>query len=290
MPDFLTTKELAELLRVKQRKVYDLVATGKVPFSKATGKLLFPKEAIERWIADGSGIPAVALKSPPNVFLGSHDPLLDWALRESQCGIATYFDGSLDGVERFVRREGIATGLHIYDGATTRWNLHVAEARCADMAAVMCHWSTRMRGLIVAEKIAHSIGSLKDVAGLSFVPRQPQAGAHALFLHLLNAAGLDEQQIDITAAVRTETDSALTVSEGGADFAFGLEAVAAQYRLPFLPLIEERFDLLVDRRAWFESGFQKLLTFTRSDAFARHARGLRGYDVSESGTILFNGV
>ena len=33
---------------------------------------------------------------PPRVLAGSHDPLLDWALRESGCGIATYFDGSLD--------------------------------------------------------------------------------------------------------------------------------------------------------------------------------------------------
>jgi len=35
MSEYLTTKELAELLRIKERKVYDLAASGAVPCSKA---------------------------------------------------------------------------------------------------------------------------------------------------------------------------------------------------------------------------------------------------------------
>jgi putative molybdopterin biosynthesis protein len=42
MADFLTTKEVAELLRIKERTVYDLVKEGSIPASRVTGKLLFP--------------------------------------------------------------------------------------------------------------------------------------------------------------------------------------------------------------------------------------------------------
>ena len=50
MTEYLTTRELAELLRIKERKVYDLAASGKVPCSRATGRLLFPRAEIEAWI------------------------------------------------------------------------------------------------------------------------------------------------------------------------------------------------------------------------------------------------
>ena len=46
MEQYLTTKELAELLRLKERKVYDLAAAGEVPCTRATGKLLFPRDAV----------------------------------------------------------------------------------------------------------------------------------------------------------------------------------------------------------------------------------------------------
>ncbi|HBC06069.1 MAG TPA: hypothetical protein DC046_00620, partial [Rhodospirillaceae bacterium] len=101
MTEYMTTKELADFLRIKQRKVYDLAATGRIPCSRAMGKLLFPRAEIEAWVArgmagDGGGMAAAGAapqpaKVRPGVFLGSHDPLLDWALRQSRCGLATFF-------------------------------------------------------------------------------------------------------------------------------------------------------------------------------------------------------
>lgn len=43
--EYLTVRELADLLRLKARKVYDLAASGTVPCSRATGKLLCPADA-----------------------------------------------------------------------------------------------------------------------------------------------------------------------------------------------------------------------------------------------------
>src|SRR5215467_14261896 len=102
MSEFLTTKELAALLRVKERKIYELVASGSLPVRRVTGKLLFAREEIDQLLGS-AGKPAVSEAAAPAVELqlalplviaGGHDPLLEWALRESRSGIAAFLDGA----------------------------------------------------------------------------------------------------------------------------------------------------------------------------------------------------
>ena len=90
MPDLLTTDEAAIYLRLSERKLYELVANGAVPCTKVTGKWLFPKAALDRWLAAGLVAPeGLALAPPPLIVGGSHDPLLEWALRESASALAS---------------------------------------------------------------------------------------------------------------------------------------------------------------------------------------------------------
>ena len=53
MRDMLTTDEAADYLRLSERKLYELVANGAVPCTKVTGKWLFPKAALDRWMMAG---------------------------------------------------------------------------------------------------------------------------------------------------------------------------------------------------------------------------------------------
>lgn len=289
--EYLTTKELAELLRLKERKIYDLAAAGKVPCSRATGKLLFPRAQIDAWLAANSsgGEIASAQRERANVFLGSHDPLLEWALMESRSGLASFFDSSIDGLDRFDKFEGIATGLHIYAPETDQWNVPIIENRFSDASAVLVHWAWRSRGLIIAPGKRDDYLGIASLAGKRFVPRQPEAGSQRLFDHLLAAAGLTPDQLDFTPPARSEDYAVQCVMEGKADAAFGLEALARQYRLDFVPVIKERFDLFIDRRFWFEEPWQKLLVFCSAPAFGERAQDFGGYDISDLGRVLFNG-
>ena len=148
--EYLTVKELADLLRLKERKIYDLASSGAVPCSKATGKLLFPAAEIRAWIENAkSGGPAGSPSATrPSIVLGSHDPLLDWAIRQSRCGLATFYDGSLDGLERFARGEGVVAGLHIHDAASGKWNAPAVSKSAADQNAVLISFAKRRRGLV----------------------------------------------------------------------------------------------------------------------------------------------
>lgn len=290
MADYLTTKELAELLRIKERKVYDLAASGAVPCTKAMGKLLFPRDAVNSWLAEnGSGPMVNKGGSRPDVLLGSHDPLLDWALRESRSGIASYVDGSADGLRRFEDQEGLAVGLHLYDAAVNDWNRQVIEERFASMPVVLIEWAKRQRGLIIGKASTSATFDITGLRGKRFTPRQEGSGTEALFRHLLTKANIEPSDLKLTTPARTEHDAALMVLEDRADATFGLAALAAQYRLSFVPVIEERFDLLVDRRAWFEPAFQRFLDFCNSDNLKARAKGLKGYDVAGFGNVHFNG-
>src|SRR6516164_5056219 len=105
MPDLLTTDEAATYLRLSERKLYELVANGAVPCTKVTGKWLFPKAALDRWLAAGLLMPALAHAPAPPIVGGSHDPLLKWALRESGSGLASLPEGSEAGLRRLTRGE-----------------------------------------------------------------------------------------------------------------------------------------------------------------------------------------
>jgi putative molybdopterin biosynthesis protein len=290
MSEYLTTTEVAELLRIKKRKVYDLAASGAIPCSRAMGKLLFPAEAVKAWIAqNSSGGGRIDPVHRPNVLLGSHDPLLDWAVRESRSGLASFFDGSFDGLARYGRGEGVAAGLHLHDAATGAWNVPAVRGRLGNDPAVLVEWAWRQRGIIVDPGKAGKIEGLRDLTGLRVVPRQAEAGTQALFQQLIENEGIDAGGMSFLAPARNETDAALAVLEGKADAAFGLKSLAAQYRLGFVPIVDERFDLLVDRRAWFEPPMQTLLAFCRSPVFEAKLHDLEGYDVSGLGRVHYNG-
>lgn len=292
LPDheYLTVKELAVLLRVKERKVYDLAASGAVPCSRATGKLLFPADEIRAWIESaksGGELAAAGPAARPPIVLGSHDPLLGWAIRQSGCGLATFHDGSLDGLERFVAGEGVAAGLHIHDAQSDTWNVPAVSQAAARQNAVLVRFATRRRGLVLRPGMS-AISSLRDLAGHRIVPRQRGSGTETMFQHLAESEGLDRSSLRLADVARTEDEAVETVRRGEADATFGLEAVAQSYGLDFVPILEEEFALLVDRGAWFEPAIQALLTFCGSNGFRARAQAYGGYDVSGLGSVLWN--
>jgi len=287
--EYLTARELAHLLRVRERKVYELAAAGDVPCSRATGKLLFRRAAVDAWITRASTGPTQS-SSPARseVFVGSHDPLLDWALRESEAGLASLFDGSLDGIERFAARDAIAAGLHVPDDALA-WNVPLVRARFAAEPVVLITFARRTRGLIVPAGDAPTVHGIADLAGRRVVPRQAGAGSQMLFERLVARAAVAADAFERVAVARTESDAALAVAEGRADIAFGLAGPARQLGLGFVPIAEERFDLLVDRREWFEPPLQRLAGFFATRAFEKRAAALGGYAIDGIGTVRFNG-
>jgi putative molybdopterin biosynthesis protein len=286
--ELLTTREVASLLRIKERKVYDLVASSEIPHVRVTGKLLFPRALLDAWLLRHSDSRGAAPRAWPDIVAGSHDPLLDWALREAGAGLATFFDGSLDGLERLARGDAIAAGLHVVEGAG--WNVGHIERRLAGEPVVLIEWARREQGLILPPGNPAGIKGAGDLAGRRLIPRQREAGSFLLLQQLLEAEGLSLDALALVAPpARTHADVAIAVVDGKAEVGLGLAAMAHQFRLEFVPLVRERYDLLIWRRAFFEPPLQRFWAFCRSAPFAAKARELGGYDVGGFGRVHYNG-
>lgn len=297
MSEFLTTRELAALLRIKERKVYDLASEGSLPVRRVTGKLLFPRAEIDEWIAsNGSAAQnassgALPSRDRPLVISGGHDPLLEWALRESRSGVAAFLDGALDGLERAAEGGCLAAGLHIPESRGAEWNVATVSRRFAREPVVLVEWAKRTRGLMFRETLGRPVETLKDARGLRFQSRQPEAGSELVLSLLLGREGMDPKDLRRVEAVeRSETDLAMAIADGRADIGLGIEASARQFQLGFAPLIVERFDLLVWRKSFFDPPFQKLVRFCAGEIFSRRAQALGGYDIADFGRVHFNGA
>jgi putative molybdopterin biosynthesis protein len=289
----MTTKEVADYLRIKERTVYDLVRERRIPCIRVTGKWLFPKALIELWVVQNSegGARLKSTMARPPVLAGSHDPLLEWAVRESECDLAIMFNGSLDGLQRFAQGNARCCGLHVFDPDTGDYNRAVVARTLAGLEVVLIEWAWREQGLIVAAGNPYRIRDLSGLrqARLRLVERQQGAGSRLLFTHLLQAHGIDAADLQCTMPpARSETEVGLAIQDGKADVGFGIAAVARQCRLDFVPLQRERYDIAIDRRDYFEPAFQRLLSFARTARLVDKAAELQGYDVSGLGRVTFN--
>jgi putative molybdopterin biosynthesis protein len=292
LTELMTTREVADYLRIKERKIYELVRTRQIPCTRLTGKWLFPKALIDAWVAENSDVPGESPAKAPPVIAGSRDPLLDWAARESGCGLALIAGGSLDGLTRFIAGDALVAGLHVYDPESGDFNLPAVRNGVPDRGIVLIEWARRDQGLILAAGNPHGVRGVEDLAKqrLPVIRRQPTAGAQLLLDHFIAEAGLGPDDLAfIDEIAHTGNELGLAILEGRAAAGLGLRAVARQLKLDFLPLITERFDLLLHRRDFFEPPFQTLLAFCRGAAFEARAAAMGGYDVSGLGRVRLNG-
>jgi molybdate-binding protein len=106
---------------------------------------------------------------------------------------------------------------------------------------------------------------------------------------MLAAEGMAVETLNrVKMIAKDETDLAVAVRDGKADAGLAIEAVARQFRLGFVPLVEERYDLVLRRRDYFEAPVQSLLALARTPAFRKRANELGGYDISDNGRVVFN--
>lgn len=291
MPEFMTTAEIATYLRLKERKIYELVRLRRIPCSHVTGKLLFPRQMIDLWVARQTEFDGPELRPAPRVAAGSHDLLLEWALRQSGCDLALLAGGSEDGLRRLARSEAVVAGLHIIDPESGDYNLSAVRMLGGMADLVLVEWAKRRQGLVLAAGNPRGVVTLADLAEqrLRVVRRQDGAGAHTLLRYLLSRAGLRLEDLNLLdQPALTETDLAAAISEGKADCGLAIETVARQFRLDFIPLHQERFDLAMRRRDYFEPPIQALLSFARTPAFQLRAQEFGGYDVSDCGGVRYN--
>lgn len=290
----LTTAEAADYLRIKERKLYELVADQAIPCTKVTGKWLFPRADLDRWLLAGMARPfGVIPAEPPPIVGGSHDPLLQWALAESRAGLAILPEGSESGYRRFLKGEVIAAAIHFHDlnDLDKDANVGVVAQEPALYDSVLIHFCARDQGLLVAKHNPHGIATVKDLKSkkLRTAVRPEGAGAQQLLLALLKRDGLAMSDLggefNTPLLAPTGPDIAQAIRAGHADAGVATRAVATTAGLDFLPLVTERFDILIRQRDSYRPPLQTFLGIIATPLFAIRAAELGGLDVRKAGQV-----
>ncbi len=286
----LNVRELAHWLRLKERKVYDLVARNEIPHTRAGAKILFATPEVERWLGARAAGAMPRAAAPPTIA-GSHDPLLEWAVRESRCGLALLTQGSRDGLERIAAGEACAALLHLPHEDLADFNREAAGDRLKGHDVALVEWARREQGILVPRGNPKKLAAVAHLArrGVRVMMRQEGSGSRELLERLLQRDGLGLPALHGSAhAATTESDLASAIAAGHADAGFGARAAAQLFSLDFVPIAVERLDLAVSRPRWFDPPLQALWRFARSRRFAAHAEALSGYDLAKAGEVTWN--
>lgn len=290
----LTTSEAADYLRLGERKLYELVADGAIPCTKVTGKWLFPRDELDRWVLSGLMRPAgMVTPDAPLIVGGSQDALLEWCLRESGSGLATLAEGTEAGLARVRRGEAIAAAVHFHSPAEMEdpaVDANVAAVRAISGLhdAVLVGFVRREQGLLVQPGNPKRLASLADVIGSGAIMavRQPGAGAQMLLEALLKQLGAKPKDLRLLEPpCLTGPDLAAAMRADEADCGIATRAAARAAGLDFVPLLWENFDLVMRQRAYFNPALQALTSFIAQPRFAQRAKTLTGYDTAPAGKI-----
>lgn len=229
-------------------------------------------------ILPGSGKPVV-------IFSGSHDLAIE-SLSDrlaSHLHILTLPVGSLDGLVNL--RQGMChlAGAHLLD-ESGEYNTPYVHHLFPDRAVEMVTLAYRTQGLLIAQGNPKGIRSISDLTRreISFVNRNPGSGTRLWLDREIQRLGLTPSLIrGYGNAVQTHSESALAILTGKADAALGIQAAAHQHGLDFIPLFEERYDLVIPKEQ--VKLVHPLLDALQTATFRKQLSTLTGYNTAHSG-------
>ena len=157
--------------------------------------------------------------------------------------------------------------------------------------AVLLGFVNRTQGLIVPKGNPKNLETLEDLLGddVIFVNRQRGAGTRVLLDYELKKRAMNPRQIQgYERTEYTHLAVAAAVKSGAANCGLGILAAARALDLDFIPLFDERYDLVIPQQHYDSALLQPLLELIRArgSGFATAVEGLGGYDTAQMGQVL----
>jgi putative molybdopterin biosynthesis protein len=219
------------------------------------------------------------------IFSGSHDLALE-EIAEHLSRHVTLLSlpvGSLDGLINL--RQGLCqiAGAHILD-ETGEYNSPTVRHLFPDRNVELVTLAYRTQGLILAAGNPKGIKKVSDIAreDVKFINRNTGSGTRLWFDAELKKQKINSMHIiGYGNSVKTHSEAAILIAQNKADVSIGLQAAAHQHGLDFIPLFEERYDLILPREN--EKALSPLLDYLQTANFRADLNALTGYNASHSG-------
>ncbi|OGO27075.1 MAG: hypothetical protein A2136_04850 [Chloroflexi bacterium RBG_16_54_11] len=197
--------------------------------------------------------------------------------------------GSMGGLVALSREECHLAGSHLLDPESGEYNIRYIQDILPEIRVKLIVLVERQQGLIVAKGNPKSIGSLNDLIrnDITYINRQSGAGTRVLLdFHL--------KQLKIsTDAIKgyqneeyTHLAVAAAVASGRADCGLGIAAAAQALILDFVPLYQERYDLVIPQGYYESELLIPLLDLLLDREFRDTVAQMPGYNVDQMGKVI----
>jgi len=246
----------------------------------------------------GDRAPVILLKEKNRIkndllLIGSHDLSLD--LIRNEIRKRNYnFDlklqtvGSMAGLTALKRGESHLAGAHLLDPENGEYNVSYLRKFFKGQKLLVVNLVYREQGLYLKKGNPKNIANIDDLTqnNINYINRQRGAGTRVLFDFLLSQNEIETNQISgYEKEEYTHIAAAAAVGRGSADAALGIRAAAEVMDVDFLPLAEEKYDLIIKAENLDDPRINKLIKLISENKIKSKIENLGGYNCQETGNI-----
>ena len=263
--------------------------------TQADGLIIIPSGIQGR--EEGSEVSIELLRTQNEIFntilcLGSHDLVLEKItsyLAKNNRRFISVNVGSLGGLLALDKKHSHLAGSHLLDGASGQYNLPYIHKYIKNIKPLVISLALREQGLLIKKGNPKNIKSFNDLyrEDVIFVNRQRGSGTRILLdFNLQKNKMLPELIQGYSQEEYTHLGIASAIVSGRADCGLGIAAASTVYDLDFIPLFEERYDLIINKGFTNDLLMEPLFDALTDQSFKESLSGLIGYNFNIMGEVI----
>jgi putative molybdopterin biosynthesis protein len=312
-----TTDDIAKLLKISKLTVYELIKKGNLPAYRVGKQMRVDAADLDLYKANAksssASAKAGAIFAQPqqhavlpdtqgvqggqgmrSIVITGQDASLDILAkhlekRSPRVRPLRSYVGSMDSLVSLYRGEADIVSTHLWDGDTDEYNLPFIRKLLIGHSYIVMNLVSRRAGLYVRRGNPKQLQGWEDLSqsGIKLVNREKGSGARVLLDEQLRIRGIDPRRINGYGDEQAHhMGVAGKVSAGEADVGVGIEKAAAFVGVDFVPLTEERYDLVMLKTVQNREWIGQVKHILQSDLFKNELRSLQGYGLSKTGKVL----
>jgi putative molybdopterin biosynthesis protein len=199
--------------------------------------------------------------------------------------------GSTEGLKALNMGHTDIAWSHLLEPKTGEYNIPFLQTYLPDIQPVVVNLFYRDLGFIVATKNPLGVRRFEDLVRkeVRFINRQKGSGTRVLLDHNLKRLKLPVSKITgYEKEAYTHFEVGLSILSKEADVGIATVAVSKLLGLSFIPITQERFDMILSKSTFFEKGIQTFIEILNSQEFRNSVGRLGSYDFKSSGKILYS--
>lgn len=299
-----TIEEVASLLKVSKLTVYDLIKKDELRSYRVGRQMRVDWKDLEEYkekkkTGGKRNVPVTQKKFPENqqksFVISGQDLALDLLAkqlekREEGLRPLRVYSGSLNSLIEMYHNKCDLVSLHLFDGDTGTYNIPYVKKVLTGFPFIVINFLSRWAGLYVKNGNPKNIKGWADLnrEDVKMINRERGAGARILLDEQLRVHGIKSSEVN---GYYSEETSHLTIASaiagGKADIGIGIEKAAKIVGVEFIPLIKERYDLVLIKSEENKNTIQLIKDILGSEEMKKDIYLMGDYDMTETGKVMY---